>query len=81
MYIKKPVFQFHNLFYVACILNLLDAIRNELKLYKISAWWRWQHKYMHPRKAGIAGYYQLTVGCMMFFYVLNYQKICKCALL
>uniref|UniRef100_A0A6M2DPL3 Putative mitochondrial f1f0-atp synthase n=1 Tax=Xenopsylla cheopis TaxID=163159 RepID=A0A6M2DPL3_XENCH len=39
------------------------------------AWWRWQHKYMHPRKAGIAGYYQLTVGCMMFFYVLNYQKI------
>ncbi|XP_026478773.1 putative ATP synthase subunit f, mitochondrial [Ctenocephalides felis] len=39
------------------------------------AWWRWQHKYIHPRKAGIAGFYQLTVGSMILFYALNYGKI------
>ncbi|CAH0719591.1 unnamed protein product, partial [Brenthis ino] len=39
------------------------------------AWWRWQHKYMQPKKVGIAPFFQLLVGSMTFFYVINYGKI------
>ncbi|XP_012266791.2 putative ATP synthase subunit f, mitochondrial [Athalia rosae] len=41
------------------------------------AWWRWQHKYVHPSKAGIAPIYQLIVGSMIFFYTINYGKIIR----
>ncbi|GBP79502.1 Putative ATP synthase subunit f, mitochondrial [Eumeta japonica] len=39
------------------------------------AWWRWQHKYMQPRKVGAAPFLQLIVGSIAFFYVINYGKI------
>lgn len=45
------------------------------------AFWRWQHKYWQPRRAGIAPYYQAIVGSMIFFYAINYGKISKFALL
>jgi F-type H+-transporting ATPase subunit f len=41
------------------------------------AFWRWQHKYWQPRRAGIAPYYQAIVGSMIFFYAINYGKISK----
>ncbi|XP_031846217.1 ATP synthase, subunit F [Nomia melanderi] len=37
--------------------------------------WRWQHKYIHPRKSGIAPYFQLAVGGSIIFYMLNYLRI------
>ncbi|XP_057381507.1 putative ATP synthase subunit f, mitochondrial [Daphnia carinata] len=37
--------------------------------------WRWQHKYLQPKKVGIAPFVQLTVGSMIFFYALNYGKM------
>ncbi|CAH0398040.1 unnamed protein product [Chilo suppressalis] len=39
------------------------------------AWWRWQHKYMQPKKVGMAPLFQLLVGSMTFFYVINYGKM------
>ncbi|OXA56354.1 putative ATP synthase subunit f, mitochondrial [Folsomia candida] len=41
------------------------------------AWWRWNHKYTFPLKAGITGHAQLTVGLMAFFYFINYTKYRK----
>lgn len=41
------------------------------------AWWRWQHKYVQPKRAGIAPMFQLVVGSMIFFYAINYGKISK----
>lgn len=37
--------------------------------------WRWQHKYVLPRKCGIAPFFQVTVVFGGVFYVLNYQKM------
>jgi len=39
------------------------------------AWWRWQHKYVFPKRAGIAPFFQLTVASMTFFYMINYTKL------
>ncbi|EDV57035.1 putative ATP synthase subunit f, mitochondrial [Drosophila erecta] len=39
------------------------------------AWWRWQHKYVFPKRAGIAPFFQLTVASMTFFYLINYTKL------
>ncbi|XP_063533582.1 putative ATP synthase subunit f, mitochondrial [Cydia strobilella] len=39
------------------------------------AWWRWQHKYMQPRKVGAAPFFQILVGNMVFFYAINYGRI------
>lgn len=39
------------------------------------AFWRWQHKYVLPKKAGISSFFQVTVGCMFLFYVMNYKKL------
>lgn len=39
------------------------------------AWWRWQHKYVQPKRAGIAPFFQITVAAMTFFYVINYGKM------
>ncbi|KAK9744736.1 Mitochondrial F1F0-ATP synthase, subunit f [Popillia japonica] len=41
------------------------------------AWWRWQHKYVQPKRAGIAPFFQLVTGAMVFFYVINYAKLSK----
>merc|ERR1712071_352623 len=37
--------------------------------------WRWQHKYMQPKKVGIAPFAQVCVGAMIFFYSINYTKL------
>ncbi|XP_013118702.1 putative ATP synthase subunit f, mitochondrial [Stomoxys calcitrans] len=39
------------------------------------AWWRWNHKYVQPKRAGIAPFFQITAVAMTFFYVINYGKI------
>ncbi|XP_070495989.1 putative ATP synthase subunit f, mitochondrial [Chironomus tepperi] len=39
------------------------------------AWWRWQHKYMQPKRSTMAPYFQLIVGSMVFFYAINYGKM------
>ncbi|XP_054013122.1 putative ATP synthase subunit f, mitochondrial [Hylaeus anthracinus] len=39
------------------------------------AFWRWQHKYVLPKKTGIAPIAQIVVGGSMFFYYLNYYRI------
>lgn len=41
------------------------------------AWWRWQHKYVQPKRAGIAPMLQLVAGSMIFFYAINYNKMRK----
>ncbi|XP_017879514.1 putative ATP synthase subunit f, mitochondrial, partial [Ceratina calcarata] len=39
------------------------------------AFWRWQMKYIHPRKANMAPIWQLCAGGMILFYSLNYQRL------
>ncbi|VVC99189.1 putative ATP synthase subunit f, mitochondrial [Leptidea sinapis] len=39
------------------------------------AWWRWQHKYVQPKRVGMAPFFQLLVANMIFFYSINYGKI------
>ncbi|CAH1397341.1 unnamed protein product [Nezara viridula] len=39
------------------------------------AWWRWQHKYAQPKRAGVAAYMQLSLASIAFFYVLNYKRM------
>ncbi|XP_011870606.1 PREDICTED: putative ATP synthase subunit f, mitochondrial [Vollenhovia emeryi] len=39
------------------------------------AFWRWQHKYVQPKRTGIAPFFQAIVGSMIVFYVMNYKKI------
>ncbi|XP_015435222.1 PREDICTED: putative ATP synthase subunit f, mitochondrial [Dufourea novaeangliae] len=39
------------------------------------AFWRWQHKHVQPRKAGIAPLFQVAVGSSIIFYVFNYLRI------
>ena len=39
------------------------------------AWWRWQHKYVQPKRTGIAPFFQLTFAGMALFYFLNYGRI------
>ncbi|CAO1411335.1 unnamed protein product [Diamesa tonsa] len=39
------------------------------------AWWKWQHKYVQPKRAGIAPFFQIVCGSMIFFYAINYGKI------
>lgn len=42
-----------------------------------SAYWRWQHKYVLPKKAGIAPVFQVIAASMIFFYTINYGKMGK----
>lgn len=42
-----------------------------------TAWWYWQHRYVFPERAGIASFFQLTVGLSALFYIINYQRISK----
>lgn len=39
------------------------------------AWWRYQHKYIFPKRTGIAPFFQMVFGGMVFFYWLNYDRI------
>lgn len=39
------------------------------------AFWRWQHKYAQPRKAGMAATFQVLISGMIFFYCINYGKM------
>lgn len=41
------------------------------------AWWRWQHKYVQPKRAGIAPMFQIIAASMVFFYAINYGKLRK----
>lgn len=45
------------------------------------AWWRWNHKYVLPKRGGIAPFFQLVTASMAFFYVINYGKISKLLIL
>lgn len=42
-----------------------------------TAFWRWQHKYVQPKRAGIAPFLHVVFISMGVFYVLNYGKLCK----
>ena len=42
-----------------------------------TAFWRWQHKYVQPKKVGIAPFGQIAVGAMIVFYIFNYGKLSK----
>lgn len=44
-------------------------------VFSFAAFWRWQHKYVQPRRGGIAPFFQVVTSCMIVFYVLNYKKI------
>ncbi|KAL0109520.1 hypothetical protein PUN28_014526 [Cardiocondyla obscurior] len=39
------------------------------------AFWRWQHNYVHPRKGGVAPFFQIIGASMILFYVINYKKL------
>lgn len=41
------------------------------------AWWRWNHKYVQPKRTGVAPFFQVVAASMVFFYFLNYGKISK----
>lgn len=48
-----------------------------MKVVSFTAFWRWQHKYVFPERAGIAPFFQMAVGLSVLFYVLNYPRISK----
>lgn len=39
------------------------------------AYWRWQHKYVLPRKSGAAAFFQVVITAGIVFYVMNFDKI------
>jgi F-type H+-transporting ATPase subunit f len=39
------------------------------------AWWRWQMKYVQPKRTGMAPFFHLAFFGMGLFYVLNYKRI------
>ncbi|XP_011501622.1 PREDICTED: putative ATP synthase subunit f, mitochondrial [Ceratosolen solmsi marchali] len=39
------------------------------------AWWRWQMKYVQPKRTGMAPLYHLLIGAMTFSYAINYKRI------
>lgn len=39
------------------------------------AYWRWQHKYVQPRRCGISSFFQITAVAGIVFYMLNFKKI------
>ncbi|XP_023223060.1 putative ATP synthase subunit f, mitochondrial [Centruroides sculpturatus] len=39
------------------------------------AFWRWQHKYIQPKRGGVAPAVQGIVGIMILFFCLNYGKL------
>ncbi|XP_003742138.1 putative ATP synthase subunit f, mitochondrial [Galendromus occidentalis] len=41
------------------------------------AYWRWQIKYLLPRRATPAPYYQFIVGSMLLFYYINHHRLAE----
>lgn len=41
------------------------------------AWWRWNHKYVQPKRSGVAPFFQVVTASMIFFYAINYGKLSK----
>ncbi|GAB1865964.1 Putative ATP synthase subunit f, mitochondrial [Camponotus japonicus] len=39
------------------------------------AFWRWQHKYVQPKRSGIAPFFQVIFASMIAFYAMNYRKL------
>ncbi|CAK9833222.1 Putative ATP synthase subunit f, mitochondrial [Anthophora retusa] len=39
------------------------------------AYWRWNLKYIHPKKANMAPIFQAAVSLSILFYVMNYLRI------
>ncbi|KAI5724114.1 putative ATP synthase subunit f, mitochondrial [Diaphorina citri] len=39
------------------------------------AFWRWNHKYILPKKSNMAGTLHVLFGLSLFFYVINYPRI------
>lgn len=39
------------------------------------AWWRWNHKYVQPKRSGVAPFFQVVTASMIFFYAINYGKL------
>ena len=40
-----------------------------------AGYWRWLHKYVHPKRSGMTPFLQVVVASSAFFYLLNYTKI------
>lgn len=39
------------------------------------AWWRWQHKFVQPRRVTLAPFFQLVAASSFVFYIFNYHRI------
>lgn len=39
------------------------------------SWWRWQHKYVQPKRSGVAPIFQVICASMVVFYCINYSKL------
>ncbi|XP_076280583.1 ATP synthase, subunit F [Lasioglossum baleicum] len=39
------------------------------------AFWRWQHKYIHPLKSGFAPVMQVAIAGSITFYIMNYLRL------
>ncbi|KAK9500645.1 hypothetical protein O3M35_001873 [Rhynocoris fuscipes] len=39
------------------------------------AMWRWQHKYLHPKRAGMAAFLHFSTSMMFIFYIFNYKRM------
>lgn len=70
-----PVCCLRNFYYLYIIIYCTRSLY--YLLWMFVAWWRWQHKYLQPKKAGIAPFFQVTAASMLFFYVINYGKTSK----
>lgn len=40
--------------------------------------WRWQHKYCQTKRVGVAPFFQFAALNMVFFYIINHNRISKC---
>eukprot|EP00095_Tigriopus_kingsejongensis_P005509 snap_masked-scaffold1966_size23764-processed-gene-0.3 protein:Tk05509 transcript:snap_masked-scaffold1966_size23764-processed-gene-0.3-mRNA-1 annotation:"leucine-rich repeat-containing protein 47" len=39
------------------------------------SYWRWSHKFVHPKYAGITPLFQVACAASLFYYAINYTKI------
>uniref|UniRef100_A0A224Y2P4 Putative atp synthase subunit f mitochondrial n=1 Tax=Panstrongylus lignarius TaxID=156445 RepID=A0A224Y2P4_9HEMI len=39
------------------------------------AYWRWLHKYVHPKRTGLTPFMHISCASMIFFYVINYKRM------
>lgn len=84
---KSNYVKFHKNLYVS-VINIF--LLYKIKIYyiitnikicsnynKITAHWRWQLKYIHPRKANMAPLYQVAFLGSVFGYCINYLRLSK----